>query len=518
MPKPSLRQSSFRLLIAIAAMLVTAALVVPRGAHAANGTFMSVTKTASPATFSGAGQTITYTYVVTDFSTDPSSFADTISVTDDKVTPVTCPGTTLAAGASMTCTGSYITTAADVAARSITNTVTVTAKVSTDHIDDTATTTLTIAYNGSTITQQVIARFLSHRMSLTLNEGPDRARFVRRVPESLWGDDDSANSNAPFNFAATSNSLGSRMVFSTSLRQIARANAKADRAHDSKSALPDGALAYAAPRLPFKASPRLAPDPGFDVWMEAHYLRFGSRLGNVDNDGNFGILYVGADRLVTPSVLLGALVQIDWMNESSAAASSSASGKGAMAGPYVSVRLAPNLFFDARGAWGLSANDVNPLGTYTDNFSTDRWLAHAKLTGNWRWQDFRLTPSVAIDYMQEHQRAYTDSQGTTIPGQTLSLGRLSFGPEIARRFTGADGTSYEPLAALVGQWDFDRPEVASLAGLPVSVQALHAQAQAGLQVHQPQGLTMRLVATYDGIGDSSLHAYGGQFWLSLPLN
>ena len=32
-------------------------------------------------------------------------------------------------------------------------------------------------------------------------------------------------------------------------------------------------------------------------------------------------------------------------------------------------------------AWGLSSNDVNPLGRHTDSVTTDRWLVHAKLNG-----------------------------------------------------------------------------------------------------------------------------------------
>lgn len=716
----------------VAAVVLSALLLAPAVAFAANGFAISVTKTASPTTYTAANQTINYTYVVTDFSTRPSDSADSISVTDNKIASISCPKTKLAAGSSMTCTGSYMTTAADVTAGSVTNQVTVNAKISTDGVPDTATGTTTITFSaqpswtlsksasptsytaaGQTIsysytlvntgnvsisaitvsddkvatvncgattlavgasttcsgtytttsadvaagsitnhasahgtpgsgtladasaqatvtykatagsitiikdanggngtftfnstiagassftlttvngtasrsfvnltpgtykftetnlplnwkltalsctgdnggapttvdlsgasasvgldggesitctftntfdeathreqTQQVIRRFLAHRMSLLLSEEPDRARFLRRVPGALWGD----GNNAPFSFSGSSNGLGTEMTFSTSLRQIARAEANANRARAVGDTLPGAALAYAKPRLPSKAPPRLAPDPGIDVWMEAHYLRFGSRLGGVDNDGNFGLLYLGADRLLTPSVLVGALVQFDWMNESSAAVSSSVSGKGAMAGPYVSLRLTPNLFFDARGAWGLSANNVDPFGQYTDNFSTDRWLAHAKLTGNWHWGGFRLTPSVALDYIQEHQRGYTDTQGVAIPGQTLSLGRFSFGPEIARRFIGADGTTYEPLVSLTGQWDFDQPELNSIAGLPVSGAALYAQAQAGLLMTKPSGFAMRVVATYDGIGDNALHAYGGQIWINLPLN
>ncbi len=360
-------------------------------------------------------------------------------------------------------------------------------------------------------TQQVIRRFLSHRMTLMLSDEPDRPRFLRRVPGSLWGD--GAADTTPFSVTGSSSGFGSQMVFSTSLAQLARAEANAA----SQGA---GALAYAPQKMPLKMplkAPRLAPDPGVDVWVEAHYQNFRSRLGSVDNDGHFGILYVGADKLVTPSILLGALVQFDWMDETSSTAGSRVAGHGAMAGPYVSVRLTPNMFFDARTAWGLSANDVDPFGAYTDNFSTSRWLAHAKLTGNWHWQDFRITPSVALDYIQERQRDYTDSLGVAIPGQTLSLGRFSFGPEIARRYIGDDGTSYEPLAALIGQWDFDRPEVAAFDGTPISANAFHAQVQAGLLVHKSNGVALRIVGTYDGIGAADFNAYGAQIWFNMPL-
>jgi len=579
----------------------------------------TLTKTPNPTIYTAAGQTVTYSYGLTNTGNVSIS---AITMTDDKVSGISCAANTLAAGASTTCTGSYVTTGADVTAGSVTNHATAHGTPASGTLAD-GTAQATVTYHATTgsitiiknasggngtfnftstiagatsftlttangtasrafakltagtytftetslpadwrltalscsgdnggtpttvdliaggvsigldsaenitctftntfdtsqhafLTQQVIRRFLAHRMTLMLSDEPDRPRFLRRVPGSLWGD---TGSTTPFSFTGSTSGLGSHMVFSTSLAQLARAEAKAD--DQTAGTVFGGALAYAGePRMPVKA-PRLAPDPGFDVWAEAHYLSFRSRLGSVDNNGHFGILYVGIDRLVTPSILLGALVQFDWMNENSATVGSSVKGHGAMAGPYLSVRLTPNTFFDVRAAWGLSANDVDPFGLYTDNFSTSRWLAHAKLTGNWHWQDFRLTPSVAVDYIQEHQRDYTDSLGMAIPSQTVSLGRVSFGPEIARLYIGTDGTTYEPLAALIGEWDFDRPEVSAINGTPVSAKAFHAQAQAGILLRQPGGLSLRIVATYDGIGASDLNAYGGQIWLNLPLH
>jgi uncharacterized repeat protein (TIGR01451 family) len=83
---------------------------------------ITVTKTASPTHFAAAGTTITYTYLVTNSG---NVTLDPVSLTDDRLGPITCPATSLAPGASTTCTATYITTQADVDNGSITNTGTV---------------------------------------------------------------------------------------------------------------------------------------------------------------------------------------------------------------------------------------------------------------------------------------------------------------------------------------------------------------------------------------------------------
>jgi Autotransporter beta-domain len=151
---------------------------------------------------------------------------------------------------------------------------------------------------------------------------------------------------------------------------------------------------------------------------------------------------LSADYLIKSSILIGALIQYNWMSEKSKSLGSSVEGHGAMAGPYVSARITPNVFFDARAAWGTSDNTVNPYGIYNDKFGTDRWLAHANLTGNWRFGDYRFTPSAGgLTYIEEVQHAYIDRVGVLIPSQTVRLGRLAIGPEIAYRYLAANGAS-----------------------------------------------------------------------------
>ncbi|MFE6868770.1 hypothetical protein ACFVFS_19695, partial [Kitasatospora sp. NPDC057692] len=79
---------------------------------------LSLAKQASTPGPVHVGDTVTYTYAVTNTGT---AALHNLTVTDDKVTPITCGATTLAAGQSTTCTGSYVVTGADAAGGSVTN-------------------------------------------------------------------------------------------------------------------------------------------------------------------------------------------------------------------------------------------------------------------------------------------------------------------------------------------------------------------------------------------------------------
>jgi uncharacterized repeat protein (TIGR01451 family) len=93
---------------------------------------LTVVKTASPATVSAAGDTITYSFLVTNtgnvtltgVTVNETSFTGT-----GTLSPLSCPGggatiASLAPGTSATCTATYVVTQADVNAGSITNTAT----------------------------------------------------------------------------------------------------------------------------------------------------------------------------------------------------------------------------------------------------------------------------------------------------------------------------------------------------------------------------------------------------------
>ena len=93
----------------------SAAVIIPLQERAA----IAIAKSASPSAFSAAGTVITYTYRVG--NTGNVALHD-VTVSDSRLGWVPCPARSLAVGASMTCTARHTTTAANVTARSITNT------------------------------------------------------------------------------------------------------------------------------------------------------------------------------------------------------------------------------------------------------------------------------------------------------------------------------------------------------------------------------------------------------------
>jgi hypothetical protein len=79
--------------------------------HAIHAPGIQVGKSSSPATFGAAGETISYSYAVTNTG---NVTLHRIALTDDRLGAITCPDPTLAPSESMTCTAAYVTRQADV--------------------------------------------------------------------------------------------------------------------------------------------------------------------------------------------------------------------------------------------------------------------------------------------------------------------------------------------------------------------------------------------------------------------
>ncbi len=551
-----------------AAGVVNIVVVTPSGSGTGAGAYtyqasgvgaLSLVVTTNPATFSSPRQTIAYSFEVTNAGAVPVS---SLSVTDTRAGGITCAVTTLAPGASTTCIGNYTTTAADVMARGFSSIATASGQAGALAVTSGAITTAVLldvdAVRQATL--KAIRSFISNRARLIASSAPDTARMHQRLAGSLFGSDnddppltdgsgggslfdgarppvhkmDAEDSRArgiglgegfraedrrkrmginPLGFNGNAANGMGQFTFATSWAKIRQAGeaARANQAAiDEETGMGLGGL----PRL---QPAHAAPPSSLDVWAQGSITYYEDDDFNAPRQGHASLVYAGADYLIHPAILVGLLVQSDWISERSAALGTSASGNGWMAGPYISVGLTPNLYFDARAAWGQSDNSIDPLGVYTDNFSTDRSIVSAKLTGNWSYGRLWFRPSAEIAYFEETQLSYINELDFDIPEQTISLSRISLGPEIGYPFALENGSVLEPHIGIKGVWTHAGHDVQARLD-DVDDKGFQVRVELGVTLTMRSGISMRASGSYEGLGESQFSAYEGWASVTIPLN
>ncbi len=375
-------------------------------------------------------------------------------------------------------------------------------------------------------TQRIISNFMTRRGDAIVSNQPD---LTERLNQAGPG-----GSGAGASFTGEGSYANNRMAFATSLRQMlaankvnkdqriaglqagSRAGLGAGLEDGPKDALKIGQQGGGMQSLGFRnLSANDGAPAGFDLWIRGRWARY----ENDTNQGDLGLLFIGADYKFNSNFVLGVVAQFDWTDEVDDTDDFKINGRGWMVGPYLVAQLHQNLIFDANFSWGQSDNEVSPFNTYTDSFDGTRWLASAKFTGSFTFGNLHVAPHIGVLYFQERQEAYVDSLSIDIPEQTVKLGRLSFGPKVSTTFQRKDGTSISPYLGIKGLWDFERSAIVDLTtGLASeSTDDLRARVDAGITIRLPDGLTLNGEGFYDGLGTQDYKSYGGSIRINIPL-
>ncbi len=304
-----------------------------------------------------------------------------------------------------------------------------------------------------------------------------------------------------------------RFGFATSLRDMTRSAAEAE----AKKASELGYNLSARAGTPGAAR----PNP-FDIWVEGKYASFSDSRANADLTGHFGLFSIGANYVLSPSLLVGTFVQFDSMQQRSDSKATDVRGTGWMAGPYATLRLSRNVFWQVRGAWGQSSNTVSPFLTYTDSFDSTRWLVSSTLSGRWTSGPWALRPAASVSYMEDAAKSYTDTFGTMIPAVTSRLGQAKAGPDVAYRYQLTRDVLIEPHAGLQVIWNFASDTTADgfgqMNGGPIGPGGIRGRAEIGVRATQSGGIGLDLSGSYDGIGAGGYNAVTGKATVRIPLN
>ncbi|WP_395449463.1 putative Ig domain-containing protein [Aminobacter sp. UC22_36] len=388
-------------------------------------------------------------------------------------------------------------------------------------------------------TTGLIGSFLEARSELILANEPDANRRIERLTGAYTGQGGVSgfglgftDERMPFALSFSENEAS----FGYSLRR-AQAQGTADARVASAHNLPIGPRRGMAETMPVTAFGENAQPPArpwpletkqgvvaetsaatdpmaapFDIWIEGKLARFDANGG----DGRFGIMHAGVDYLVTPRILIGLGAQLDW-TDMDGSDESTISGTGYLLGPYVTARLTDNLFLDGRAAWGQSANDVSPFGTYTDKLDATRWLVSLALIGQYDIDRWRITPKAKLAYFEEETESYVDGLGLDIPAIAIATGTLEFGPSLSYRMELANGMLFEPFATLEGIWTFKQENTATAAtstpGLGET--GLRGRGEigfrlAGQSASSQSASSVSSSVFYDGLGNEDFQSWGGK--------
>ena len=249
----------------------------------------------------------------------------------------------------------------------------------------------------------------------------------------------------------------------------------------------------------------------FDVVSNPNYPLWFRMSGSLASEGSRETDYVfgafGSHITVNPNLLIGGLIEFDYLNQDEG--SSSVKGHGWLAGPYFVARVPDQeLYFEGRFLYGESSNDISPFGTYTDSFDSERLLAQLKVTGVLEHGVTRLFPSLAASYTSDDQKAYTDSLGNFIPKQGIELGQIELGMAFETPAPFYDGRGAMMLTGgIKGVGSFTNSS-----GNPSSVvpnyEGGRARIDLGLNYDMSNSGRFVVETFYDGIGANGYESYG----------
>ena len=229
--------------------------------------------------------------------------------------------------------------------------------------------------------------------------------------------------------------------------------------------------------------------------------------GSWSGDDNYALGSFGAHSFVNPNLLIGGMLQFDYAEDSA----NNASGNGYMVGPYFVAQVPDQpLFLEGRLLYGQTDNKISPLGTYTDSFETERWLAQVRATGKYQYMATTLMPLLDLTYTDDSQKAYTDSLGNVIPGQTVSLIQVSAGMDFSTPISVPTG-ALELTGGLSGIYSASDGAAAA-----PEFENWRGRTHLGLNYGMASGANLSATTFYDGIG-TDYESYGASLGFDMKF-
>ena len=220
-----------------------------------------------------------------------------------------------------------------------------------------------------------------------------------------------------------------------------------------------------------------------------------------DMETSYANLTVGAHFEPTPNVLLGVMAMFD--NSVSDEGVARLESTGWMVGPYAVARMADQpLVFSGSYLMGQSDNSASPLGTYTDDYSSDRVLATLGVAGEVELDRLMLIPLLDFAYASDENEAYVDGDSNPVRSMKVTSTQATIGLDFIMPIMIDNGT-FDLIGGIGATSSVDNNGF-------TDTESTRGQTELGFRYGMENGGRLTARATYDGLGQDDYEAYGAE--------
>lgn len=246
-----------------------------------------------------------------------------------------------------------------------------------------------------------------------------------------------------------------------------------------------------------------APKAG--VWVQGGYTFVDGDDTGGEFDGEVINILVGADYKIKPKMVVGVALGYEDLDIDTAFNNGTFEGQGFGITPYFGMALTPQWSIQLLGGWTTVEYDTTRNnGAITSSFDADRIYGSASIVGN-----FKLTnkivaaPKLSILHLAEDQDGTTDSAGNVTTGETIDLGRISFGGTLSYL-----AGRVSPFVRILGEYDYAREDAVNLGNGNFSSDDEHGiNATVGLNMNFGNGVIGNVEATSATLLRENLDVY-----------
>jgi outer membrane autotransporter protein len=203
-----------------------------------------------------------------------------------------------------------------------------------------------------------------------------------------------------------------------------------------------------------------AKDKKIGAWVLGSYSDIENDFVNTKFDGDIAAFVGGADYRLTDKIIAGLAVSYEDVDIDTTFNNGTIETKGFGVTPYAVFVLSNKLTADISGSYTwLNTDTTRTNGAVTGEFDARRYTAGANLNYSHSINKFFMTGTVGFLYINEKQDSYTESNGTFVDENNISIGQGRIGAKV-----GYDFGKFKPFVMARYEHEFWAPSAPQLGG------------------------------------------------------